>query len=135
MTYGQLLHHLGDACGMLFVGFITGSWPFPEGFDPENMKPEDMLPPAEKLPKSDSVSAALERLNADREAALAALAGCDEARATEPTPAAWDPTPLPLVERLLQGVEHLSSHKTQLLYYVKTSGQPVNTGDPWGMGG
>ena len=27
MTYGQLLHHLGDACGMLFVGFITGSWP------------------------------------------------------------------------------------------------------------
>lgn len=133
MTAGQLAHHIGDACGMLFVGFTTGSWPMPEGFDPDNMKPEDMLPPAEKLPTVATVAEALERLHADREAAEAALAGCDDGRFADPTPAPWDPTLMPLAERLRQGIYHLASHKTQLFFYLKLRGLPVHTGDLWGM--
>lgn len=133
MTAGQLAHHLGDACGMLVVGFITGHWPMPEGWDPENIKPEDMLPPAEKMETVTTVAETQARLAADLEAATAALAACDPGRANEPAPAVWDPTPLPLVERLMQGVYHLSSHKDQLFFYLKLMGRPVHTGDLWGM--
>ena len=31
-------------------GFVTGDWGMPEGFDPSNLKPEEMLPPVEKMP-------------------------------------------------------------------------------------
>jgi len=39
-----------------------------------------------------------------------------------------------LGHHLLQMVEHLNSHKSQLFYYLKMQGKPVNTGDLWGMG-
>ena len=58
MTTGQLLHHLTDACGGTFKGFVTGDWGFPAGVDPSQLPPDEMLPPAEKLPCCSSVAEA-----------------------------------------------------------------------------
>ena len=33
---------------------------------------------------------------------------------------------------LLQMVQHLERHKSQLFYYLKLQGKPVDTGDLWG---
>jgi len=33
--------------------------------------------------------------------------------------------------RLLQMIEHLKMHKSQLFYYLKLQGLPVNTMDLW----
>src|SRR5512140_3260056 len=56
MTTGQLLKHISDACGAPTRGFVTGDWGLPPGADPSKMSPEDMMPPAEKLPALASVA-------------------------------------------------------------------------------
>jgi len=38
-----------------------------------------------------------------------------------------------LGKHLLQMVQHLVQHKTQLYYYLKLMGRPVNTGHLYGM--
>jgi hypothetical protein len=38
-----------------------------------------------------------------------------------------------LGHRLLSMVLHVMQHKGQLYYYLKLQGNPVNTGDLWGM--
>lgn len=134
MTTGQLLHHLTDACGGTFKGFVTGDWGFPAGVDPSQLPPDEMLPPAEKLPCCSSVAEAKRRLAADHQTALAMLAQCSEERlAKEPAPAPWDPRPMPLGHRLLGMVGHLELHKAQLFYYLKLQGKPVNTMHMYGM--
>lgn len=50
-----------------------------------------------------------------------------------PTPAPWDPTAMPLGQRLLEMVGHLKNHKGQLFYYLKLQGLPVNTTHLYGM--
>lgn len=40
---------------------------------------------------------------------------------------------MPLGVRMIQMVDHLKQHKGQLFYYLKLQGQPVKTGDLWGM--
>ena len=135
MTTGQLLHHLADACGAPIKGFVTGDWGMPEGFDPSEMTPEEMLPTADKLPALDSVAEARRLLAEDKKLALETLAQCDENRlVTQPAPAPWDPTEVPLGHRMLQMVAHLTSHKAQLFYYLKLQGKPVHTGHLWGVG-
>jgi hypothetical protein len=134
MTTGQLLKHVSDACGATFKGFITGDWGLPAGVDPSDMTAEQMLPPAEKLPALTSVAEARRLLAEDKRLALEMLAGCSEERlANEPAPAPWDPTPKPLGHRLLGMVGHLEQHKTQLFYYLKLQGKPVNTMHLYGM--
>jgi len=134
MTTGQLLHHLTDACGAPFRGFVTGDWGLPEGVSVDEMSPEEMLSSAEKLPTLGSVAKAKELLSADKQLALDMLAHCSEERlATEVTPAPWDPTEMILGYRLLEMVEHLKSHRAQLFYYLKLQGMPVHTGHLWGM--
>ena len=134
MTTGQLLHHLSDACGAPFRGFVTGDWGMPEGVSPEDTPPEEMLPGAEKLPAVESVAQAKALLAADRQLALDMLSRCPEERlSTEPSTAPWDPTEMVLGHRLLDMVEHLKSHKAQLFYYLKLQGVPVHTGHLWGM--
>jgi hypothetical protein len=134
MTTGQLLHHLTDACGGTFKGFVTGDWGLPAGVDPSQMTAEQMLPPAEKMPSVPSVAEARRLLTADRQMALDMLAKCGEERlATEPAPAPWDPSPMPLGQRLLGMVGHLGQHKSQLFYYMKLQGKPVNTMHLYGM--
>jgi hypothetical protein len=128
MTTGQLLRHMTDACGMTFKGFVTGDWGMPEGMDPSSMSPEDMLPPAEKMPTIGSVAEAKKLLEEDRKLALAVLQQSGESNlATKTAPAPWDPSDMKLGHRLLQMVGHLNQHKGQLSL-SEAAGKPVNTG-------
>lgn len=134
MTVGQLLCHLGrDNVGLTFKGFSTGDWGMPENCDSVDAKPEDMLPPAEKLPKVSSVAEALAAIAADKALAVKTLAAISDADLEgKPAPAPWDPRPMILGRRLLQMIGHLTQHKGQLFYYLKLMGRPVHTGHLWG---
>ena len=134
MTTGQLLLHAATACGSTFKGFVTGDWGLPEGVDPSQMSPEDMLPPAEKLPAVKSVAEAKKMLADDKKTGLEMLKkASDEDLAHKISTAPWDPTEMVLGHRLLQMVGHLNQHKGQLFYYLKLQGKPVDTGHLWGM--
>ncbi|MFH1277769.1 MAG: DinB family protein [Candidatus Eisenbacteria bacterium] len=134
MTTGQLLMHMTGSCGAACKGFVTGDWGMPEGVDMSEMSMEDMLPPAEKLPSIGSVAEAKKLLAADKKLALEMIAKAGEKKlATAPAPAPWDPREINLGQRLMNMIHHLTSHKSQLFYYLKLQGQPVNTGHLWGM--
>ncbi|MBC8523828.1 MAG: DinB family protein [Chlorobium phaeobacteroides] len=135
MTMGQLLHHIGTGCGGGFKGFVTGDWGFPEGMDTSKMKHEDVIPPAERLPSVSSMEEAKNMLQEDKKIAEQMLAQCkEEDLSNKIVPAPWDPSPAVLGQRLLQSIEHLKSHKSQLYYYIKLSGARVGTPQLWGMG-
>lgn len=135
MATGQLLSHLTNACGLCCQGFVTGDWGMPEGLDLSDIPPEEMLPPAEKLPTVDSVAVARRLLTADMELALRMLAEAGEDRLeNEMLRAPWDGPDCGdkhLGEHLLGMVQHLASHKSQLFYYLKLQGKDVNTHHLW----
>ena len=134
MTTGQLLMHITNACGACFRGFITGDWGLPDGVDLSDLSPEDMLPPAEKLPTVGSVAEAKKLFAEDKQLARDMLKETSENDlANKAIAAPWNPTKMILGYQLLQMVEHLSQHKSQLFYYLKLQGKPVNTGNLWGM--
>lgn len=134
MTTGQLLKHVTNACGEGMRGVVTGDWGLPEGVDVNNLSPEEMLPPAEKLPAVGSVSEAKKLLGEDKQLALSMLSACSEEElATKQTTPPWDPSKELLGYRFLQMVDHLKVHKAQLFYYLKLQGKPVHTGNLWGM--
>lgn len=134
MTTGQLLLHITGACGSSIKGFVTGDWGMPEGIDMSELPPDAMLPPAESLPAVGSVEEAKTLLAEDKALALELLHSVSEEQlATEIKTAPWDPMEFPLGIRMLQMVDHLKQHKGQLFYYLKLQGQPVDTGDLWGM--
>jgi uncharacterized damage-inducible protein DinB len=134
MTAAQLLMHCTSACGMGIKAFLTGDWGLPEGVRFEDMKPEEMLPPAEKLPSVGSVDEALRLLGEDREVARRALAGIDETTLLgERYPAPWGGPAVTLFQHLESMIGHLGQHKGQLYYYLKLMGQDVNTADLWGV--
>jgi uncharacterized damage-inducible protein DinB len=134
MTTGQLLKHMTQACGAPFRGFVTGDWGLPEGKDISEVKPEEDLPPAEKLPTLESVAEARQLLQEDKQLALEMLAASGEEKlAHEIAPAPWDPTQMVLGHRLLRMIDHLKQHKGQLFYYLKLQGKPVSTHHLWGM--
>ena len=129
MTTGQLLMHLTNACGAPVRGFVTGDWGMPEGMDIGDMPPEDMLPPAEKLPTVGSVAEAKKLLAEDKQVALAMVAEAGEERlANEKVTPPWGGQEGLLGRELLGMVGHLGAHKGQLFYYLKLQGKPVNTG-------
>jgi uncharacterized damage-inducible protein DinB len=132
MTTGQVLMHVTNACGSGFRGLVTGDWGLPEGMDVSKLTPEEMLPPAEKLPSVGSVAEAKRLLAEDRQTALEMLAKCREDElAHKITHAPWSPVTMVLGHYLLEMVDHLKSHKSQLFYYLKLQGKPVNTGNLW----
>jgi len=134
MTTAQLLMHLTNACGSPIKGFVTGDWGMPEGMDIKDLAPEDMLPPAEKLPTIGSVAETKDLLKQDEKLAFEILEKCsDEDLRNKPAPSPWDSTPMILGHRLLEMVDHLRQHKGQLFYYLKLQGKPVNTGHLYGM--
>lgn len=133
MTVGQLLFHLTVSCGTAFKGFITDDWGLPEDFDIHSIPPDEMLPPAEKLPALASVAEAKKLLAQDHHLALEMLQKVtEEELAHKIVVAPWDPKKMILGHRLLQMVYHLDSHKSQLFYYLKLLGKPVNTNHLWG---
>jgi len=133
MTTGQLLMHLTNACGMCCQGFVTGDWGLPAGASFDDIPPEDMLPPAEKLPTVDSVAQAREALAADKKTALAMLAEAgDENLETQTLEAPWEKgVSKSLGKHMLEMVNHLAVHKAQLFYYLKLMGKPVDTKSLW----
>jgi hypothetical protein len=132
MTTGQLLQHIDDACGKCFKGFVTGDWGMPDGMDISKMTPEEMLLTADQLPTVSSVAQARQQLAEDKQIALDMLARCSEEDLnTKKASAPWDPTEMLLGQRLLQMIDHLASHKSQLFYYLKLQGKSVDTSTLW----
>ncbi len=129
MTTGQLLKHMTTACGACCAGFVTGEWGMPA-----DMKPEDMLPPANRMPSAKSVAEAKKELAADRKLALQMVVEASEKNlGSKKIAAPWDPTEKLLGEQLLHMIGHLGTHKAQLFYYLKLQGRPVHTGNMYGM--
>ncbi|MFQ5350278.1 MAG: DinB family protein, partial [Thermoanaerobaculia bacterium] len=135
MTTGQLLHHIATGNGPGFKGFVTGDWGMPEGMDLADMSPEEMLPPAEKMPSVVSVEQAMTMLAEDQTLAAEVLAGLDEEElATRELAAPWNPgEAFCLGRHLLHSIRHTLQHKGQLFYYLKLQGKAVNTQHLWGM--
>jgi hypothetical protein len=134
MTVGQLLQHISNACGASFKGFVLGDWGFPADMKMEDLSPEEMLPPAEKMPRIESVEKARKLLLEDKALALQMIdqAG-EDALANRVAAAPWAPGEKSILGRyLLQMVRHLDLHKAQLFYYLKLQGKSVNTRDLWG---
>lgn len=134
MTAGQLLKHITSGCGAGCKGFVSGDWGLPAGMKLEGLASEEMLPPAEKMPGIESVEEAKRLLAEDKALALEMIDQAGEKDlAVQQVAAPWAPgTPLPLGRQLLQMVQHLDRHKSQLFYYLKLQGIPVNTADLWG---
>lgn len=135
MTVGQLLLHMTSSCGLCCRGFATGDWGMPEGECMEDLPPEAMLPPAEKLPAAGSVAEARKLLAEDKTLGLKMVAEAGEERLeTEMSSAPWAPgMERSLGEHMMGMCEHLESHKHQLFYYLKLMGRDVNTTHLWGM--
>lgn len=134
MTVGQLLMHCTSSCGAGIKGFLTGDWGLPEGVRFEDMKPEEMLPPASALPAVESVEQALALLAKDRDLALQQLNEAREADLlTRTLPAPWGGPSVTLFQHLYNMIGHLGQHKGQLFYYLKLMGQDVNTSNLWGI--
>jgi len=134
MTTAQLLKHITESCSGAFKGIVSGDWGMPEGVDMSQLPPEEMLPPAEKLPTLSSTAEAKRWLAEDRRGALEILSTLSEEKlATAKAPVPWDSTEMILGHRLLQMVEHMKQHKGQLFYYLKLQGKPVHTGHLYGM--
>jgi hypothetical protein len=134
MTTGQLIQHCTNACGSGVKGFVTGDWGLPEGAKPEDISPEEMLPPAEKLPWAESVSAALKALAEDKTVALNYIVEAGEENLlSKKSTAPWGGPELTLFQHINSMIVHLGQHKGQLFYYLKLQGKDVNTMDLWGM--
>ena len=135
MTTGQLLMHTATSNGPGFKGFVTGDWGMPDGTSLEDMEPDEMLPPAEKMSTVQSVSQARELLARDREQAFEVLQSVSEGDlANRELAAPWNPgESFALGRHLLHSIRHSMQHKGQLFYYLKLQGKPVNTGHLWGM--
>jgi hypothetical protein len=134
MTVGQLLKHISEGCGAACRAFVTGDWGLPPGVKPEDLSPEEMLPPAEKLPTIGSVDEAKKLLAEDKVIALRMVQQAGENDLSNRVLAApWAlGVKYALGRHLLQMVQHLERHKSQLFYYLKLQGKPVNTADLWG---
>ncbi len=134
LTMGQLLRHMGCACGACCRGFVTGEWQ-DLSLDPKwNHDEAKTMPPAEAYIAVKSRSEALALLEEDRKLTLAMIAKAGEAEfETKRFVAPWGGAELNLGTHFLTSIQHLDIHKSQLFYYLKLQGKSVNTLDLWGM--
>jgi hypothetical protein len=134
MTTAQLLRHCADACGAPIKGFVSGDWGLPAGMKMEDISPEDMLPPAEKLASVATVDEALKILAEDRKTALKYIGEAgEETLLSKKSAAPWGGPEVTLYQHLSSMIQHLGQHKAQLYYYLKLMGKDVNTTHLWGM--
>ncbi len=134
MTTGQLIKHIGNACGAGCKGFVSGDWGLPPGKKWEDLSPEENLPPAEKLPAVASVDEAKRLLAEDKAIALQMIAQAGETDlANKEVATPWAPgVSMCLGWHLFRMIQHIDRHKGQLFYYLKLQGKPVSTADLWG---
>jgi len=117
MTTGELLGHMADACGFMFKGFISNEWVFEGSFA-----------------AVETVAEAKAKLESDKQLAFNLLADLtDEDLVNRMVQASWEKEPRALGYALSEMVAHLDAHKSQLFYYLKLQGEPVNTAHLWGM--
>jgi len=136
LTVGQLLLHITNACGSIARGFDTGVWDMTgQGLDPNHKPAEgEFMPPAEAHLGVESLDEARERLAADKATFLKVIEGISEERLqNERSVAPWGGAESPLGAHMASCVYHLETHKSQLFYYLKLQGKPVNTKHLWGM--
>jgi uncharacterized damage-inducible protein DinB len=126
MTIAQVLKHLVTCLGESLSMAIDNRWPeLPEG---------EMLPPAEKFPKSNSVEEALKEIDDDW-----ALLKQEMEKITDgefngnALKVPWMPFPMTILEYMMQAMEHLSNHRMQLFIWLKLSGEKLHTGHLYGM--
>lgn len=134
MTVGQLLMHCASfGCGKAIKGFVRGDWGMPENVRPEDLTPEQQVPPLAALPSVESVVEALELLEDDRSLTVHCIQDVDEAELlSRRLIAPWGGPEASLFQQLLLMIEHLAQHKGQLFYYLKLMGKELNTSDLWG---
>ena len=133
MTMGQLLRHITEACGAGCRAFVTQDWGLPPGLTWETINAEQVFTPAEKMPSIQNLEDAGRLLLQDKELALQTIQQAGEDGLIESMDAPWAPgKPMPLGLHFLQMIDHLERHKTQLFFYLKLQGKPVNTIDLWG---
>jgi uncharacterized damage-inducible protein DinB len=134
MTMGQLLLHCTNSCGMGIKGFITGDWGLPEGMKFEDIPPDEMLPPAKKMPAVESIEQAQKLLAEDKQTTLRYLSEVsEEDLLTKKSAPPWGGPEVSLFQHLYHMIGHLEQHKGQLFYYLKLLGKDVNTTNLWGM--
>ena len=135
MTVGQLLMHSASyGCGKAIQGFVKGDWGLPGNKNAGDLSAEDHAPPAAAMSSVESVTQALALLAQDRDLALACITDADESDLSGRRIAApWGGPEGSLFQHLLQMIDHLAQHKSQLFYYLKLMGKDVNTCDLWGM--
>jgi hypothetical protein len=135
MTVGQVMKHCTNSCGEPCKGFVTGDWGIPPDQKPEDIPPDQMMPPAEKMPAVGSTEEALKLLEADRKLAHEMFEKAGEERlANEKSAPPWGGPERSLFQHLHEMIGHLNQHKGQLFYYLKLQGKDVNTMTLWGAG-
>ena len=124
MSTRKLLRHLSDACGWCAANFVHDRWP-------QVMKGKAQDQPPTSV---ESVAEAKAELAKDKQRVLDAISAAgEEALASRMVQAPWEPVARPLGQQVLQMVNHLNLHKSQLFYYLKLQGKPVNTWTLYGL--
>lgn len=125
-TVDQVIKHCVSSLGSMASMAIHNSWP--------KMSEEDMLPPAEKAPKVNSIKEALAEIDQDWQQMKDELEKItDEEFNTKMTHAPWMPNPVTIAEIMMLALEHLSNHRYQLFIWLKLSGEKLNTMHLYGM--
>ena len=95
---------------------------------------EEMLPPAEKMEKSNSVEEALKEIDDDWELLKQEFEKITDGEFNgNKVKVPWMPFPMTLLEYMMQAMEHLSNHRMQLFTWLKLSGEKLHTGHLYGM--
>jgi len=126
MTIAQVLKHLSACLGESLTMAIDQSWPkMPEG---------EMLPTADKLPKSESAAEALKEIDRDWELLKKQSERIDDREFNEKSfQVPWMPFPMTYEEFMMQALEHMSNHRMQLFIWLKLAGLDLHTGHLYGM--
>lgn len=126
MTIAQVLKHLTTCLGTGLSMAINNSWP--------DITQDEMLPPAEKMPKSNSAAEALKEIDQDWELLKQEIEKITDGEFNQnKINVPWMPFPMTILELMMQSMEHLSNHRMQLFTWLKLSGEELNTGHLYGM--
>lgn len=126
LTIAQVLKHISGGLGAALEMAISKNWPeLPGG---------EMLPPAEKFPRSNSAAEALEEIDKDWELLKKEFEKITDGEFNQDkVKVPWMPQPMTYLEYMMQALEHLSNHRMQLFIWLKLAGLDLHTGHLYGM--